>query len=231
MQLQVQEFIRHRRQTDVFKDLRDPDYVCDSGIIPAGSQANGSSLFEVGTVLGRQTVGAISVAAPVAASGNAGNGNCALGSPSYDVGVRVGSYRLVALSALEWELYDPEGELVGVAADAQAFADQLHLTVTHGATPFAAGDEFTIAVSAAAASGKFVQLDPGAGDGSQNFAGIVAIGVAVDGAQDTSATIATRGPTIVVSDNLIWPTGISADAQAAVLAQMSAGGIKAIPIG
>jgi hypothetical protein len=229
--LHVQAFTRRRRQSDVFKELRDIDYVCDSGVIPAGSQANGSPNFEIGTVLGRQTVGAISVAAPAAASGNAGDGTCTLGSPAYDVGVRVGNYRAIAISPTEWQVFDPDGELVGIAADSQAFADQIHFTVTHGATPFAAGDAFTIVVSAAAASGAYVQLDPAADDGSENFAGIVALGVTVDTANDTPATIATRGPTMVVADNLTWPTGISATAQAAALAQMSAVGIKAIPIG
>lgn len=229
--MQIQSFTRPRRQSEVFKELRDLDYVCDQGIIPAGSQVNGSASFDVGTVLGKITTGTITVAPPSAASGNVGDGTCALGAPAYDTDVKVGTYRLVAISTTAWEMFDPNGDLVGVAADGEEFADEIRFTITSGGTAFAAGDEFTIVVSAAAASGAFVQINPVAGDGSQNFAGILARSLVVNAAHDTPASIATRGPTIVVKDNLVWPAGMSGAAQAAALAQADARGIKAIAQG
>lgn len=227
----VQVITKKVPQSAVVKLIGPEDYVVDQGVIPAGATANGSATFDIGVVLGRITSGAITVGAPAAGGGNSGNGTCTLGTPAYDDQVQSGTYRAVALSALEWEVFDPSGKLVGIAADGVAFTDQVRLTITHGGAGFVAGDSFTVAVSATAGIGAFVQLNPDAADGSQDFAGIVYRGFTVDASSDTPATILARGPAIVISDNLIWPVGISAAAQGAALARAAAVGIKAQPFG
>jgi hypothetical protein len=100
-----------------------------------------------GQILGLATAGDGSFAAGAAAAvaGNTGNGT--VSAPSVGVGVQAGSYRMVAISATEFELFDPSGNLVGIAKTGTAFATQIGFTITAGGTAFVAGDSFTVAVT------------------------------------------------------------------------------------
>lgn len=72
------------------------------------------------------------------------------------------------------------------------------------------------------ASGKYVQLDPDASDGSQNAAGILLLDRSVPDSSDDAEAVAVVRDAIVGDAGLTWPTGISTGdketAQAALLA-------------
>jgi len=117
--------------------------------------------YKRGTILGRQSLKSVAVAA---ASGNTGNGTVEV---TLGTAAEVGAYTLTATSATEFTLKDPTGLEVGTVTAGTAFSsNQLALTVTAGATAFVAGDVFTVTVSAAA--GTYVLSVRTATDGSQN---------------------------------------------------------------
>lgn len=99
--------------------------------------------------------------------------------------------------------------------------NELNGTITDGATDFVQGDFFTVTV--AAGSGKCVELDTTATDGSQNFYGILVDDTDASSA-DVEATAIVRDA-LIIADNLDWPTGISAANKAIALAEMKDMGI------
>lgn len=221
---------RPKLQTAVIKYFLHEDFNFEqfnvlAGTTTASPPSAAANFLDVGTVVGQKSLGAVTVSAAVAASGNTGNGTVALGSPAYGAAAVVGSYSLVAISATEWEVYSPLGDLQGVAKNGTAFSGAIVFTITAGGTAFVAGDSFTIAVAIAAGGGQIVPLNTSAVDGSQNVAGIISRGVTVSASVDTPAAVLTRGPAVVLADQLIWPSGISAGAQAAAIAQLATMGI------
>lgn len=220
---------RPKLQSAALKFFLAEEYNFEVGTLLGTGVVNSTGQFvDVGTVLGEITQGAWSVAAAVAGGSNAGNGTVALGSPAAIAGAaQVGTYRAVAIAALEWEVYDPSGELLGVAADAAAFSNQIAFTITHGSTPFAAGDVFTFAVTAAAGAGQLTALNLSATDGSQNAVGVVVKAeTAVAGTDNVNAlAYLARGPAVLLADGLVWPSGITSTQQAAATAQLAALGI------
>jgi hypothetical protein len=113
-----------------------------------------------GQILGMATAGdgSFAAAAGVALGTNTGTGT--MSAPAVGVGVEAGTYRVVANAPLRWDVFDPSGNNVGEAFDATAFAGQIHFTITHSATAFAAGDEFSVTVTETDPSdaGEFVAL-------------------------------------------------------------------------
>jgi len=120
-----------------------------------------------GTVLGKQTTDTVPTTG-TADGGNTGNGT--VGSVSAGgTDLQAGTYTLRCFEAAtdggSFEVIAPDGELVGIAVVGVAFtSDHLDLTIADGATDFAVGDEFTIAVSG---SGKYKLSAAAATDGSQ----------------------------------------------------------------
>lgn len=134
-----------------------------------------------GAILGRQSLKSV---AAVAASGNKGDGSVAA---SAGTAAEVGAYTLTATSATEFTLKDPTGADVGTVTAGVAFtSNQLILTVTAGATAFAAGDVFTVNVSAA--SGAYVLSVRTATDGSQNPSAVL-----VDDVDATAGAVMAGG--------------------------------------
>jgi len=134
-----------------------------------------------GRVLGKKTLGAVTVAAPVAAGSGAAFANTGDGTfaatPTADAGAPAGTWRLVviepAANAGKFILYKPDGSIDGQGTVAVAYNGGLNFTLQDGAADFIAGDGFSIGVSYAAGSGRYVALDPAATDGSQIAAGIL----------------------------------------------------------
>lgn len=121
-----------------------------------------SGVIPQGAVLG--VISAGSVANAVAAGGNTGNGTVSA-SPTKQSGVKVGTYIIRFTSATVFNLIDPDGNVVGQGEAGVAFEKELGFTFTAGGTPMAAGDEFTIVVSAG--SGEVARSVSTAVDGSQ----------------------------------------------------------------
>ena len=216
----TQTITRPKRQTEVINWFKAEEFSFAQETALANSAA-GLALagqFDIGLVLGR-----IASGAPGAAAANAGNaGNGTVGTVTDQIGAQVGTYEIEFIAATKFNVYDPAGKLVGPGTTGTAFANQLGFTIAAGGTAFAAGDGFTIAV--VAGSGKVVPLNPSATDGSQNAIGVVARRQTIQVSADTPVTVVRR-EAVLLADGLIWPAGISADQQAAAVAQLATGGL------
>jgi len=123
--------------------------------------------YKRGQVLGLQSVNSLEA---VAAATNAGNGT--IGALS-TVSANTGAYTVTATSATDFAVVSPEGVALGVATVGTAFTSaEIGLTLTAGATAFAAGDLFT--VTAFDATGIYAPSVRTATDGSQDPSAIMA---------------------------------------------------------
>jgi len=148
-----------------------------------------SQTLKAGSVLGQKALGAVTVAAPVAAGGgvafaNTGNGTFAA-TPTADAGAPAGPYRLVIIEPAAnlgtFALYKPDGSLDGQGVVGTAYNGTLNFTLNDGGTDFIAGDGFSIGVSYAVGSLQYVSVNPAATDGSQVAAGILWDAITTDG--------------------------------------------------
>lgn len=185
-----------------------------------------SQAIIAGQILGEITAGdgGFAAAAAVAAAGNTGTGT--VSAPTVGAGVLAGTYRMVAIAPLVWEVFDPNGNMIGEARDSVAFAGEIGFTVTHSATAFVAGDAFTVLVTETdpAASGEYVALSLTATDGSENAAAISWANVTTAAGQTTAATVIRREAEVRGVD-LTYPTGATTNQIAAINAQLAAIGI------
>jgi hypothetical protein len=137
-----------------------------------------------GSVLGQITVGAT---ASAVAGANTGNGT--MGAITVGAGAQAGIYTLkitkTAANAGDFEVIDPQGDVVGLGTVAVAFNTAgLAFTLADGATDFAVGDSFAITV--VAGSGKYVLATAAATDGSAEPVAILADYAAASGGDITS---------------------------------------------
>ena len=165
------------------------------------------------TVLGKKKV--VSATTGTADGGNTGDGTVTAVAVSEVI--TVGTYELECTFAVTnggvFKLTDPNSNIiadnltlrVGAGLATSFNEGGLSFTVTDGATDFAAGDKFTIAVTAV---GKYVPLDPAGVDGSGEFAGIYlgdAIAAATIVAGDVTFSVSTNGDGAIVSnDKLVF---------------------------
>jgi hypothetical protein len=190
----------------------------DTAIVTGALKAN--------AVLGQQVLGIASSAAK--AGGNAAN----TGALTLDVTTPVlsnamaGVYRVRCIAAASnsgtFRVENPDGVVIGDVAVAATFADGVKFVIADGAQDFIVGEGFDITV--ADGSGKFVELDPDATDGSQIAAAI--LWADTPGAGDHVVTIVTRDAELNAG-HLVWPTGITSDEKLAALAQMKLKGLIA----
>lgn len=174
-----------------------------------------------GAVLGRIEVGTASSAAT---GGNTGNG--AMGAVTVGAGAQAGAYSVkiteAATNAGNFQVTDPQGDVVGVGTVAVAFSGGgLSFTLADGATDFAVGDSFTLTV--AAGSKKFVEHDPAGTDGRQ-----VASAILFDAVDATSADqpgVAITRLAEVNGNEITWKSGISSPNKTAGIAALAAAGI------
>jgi hypothetical protein len=199
---------------------------CDKDISKATVTVDQNQNFGPGQVLGMVTAQAdtYAVAAAVAKAGNAGNGTAVLTGAGVGAGIQVGTYKVRALGPLVWEFQRPDGSISETeVADGVAYVDQLLLTVTHGATPFAAGDEFSFAVTVSAAAanlGLVKAWDPAATDGSEVAYGIAYEGV-VTGAGENRQIVAHVRECRVWGKYLTYASDANAGQIAAANAQLA----------
>lgn len=116
----------------------------------------------------------------------------------------------------------PDGSALPDATVAVAYTnEQINFTIADGAADYIVGDLFTVEV--AAGSGKVVEVEAAAVDGSQTAYGFM-IG-AVDASSADAAGVALVKDAIIVATDLVWPTGATADQKTAWLADFTAAGI------
>ena len=132
----------------------------------------GQSLV-AGSVIGEQAVSTVP-ATGTADGGNTGDGT--MGSVTGGADTKPGIYTArcykAAADAGDFQVFDPDGELVGIATVAVAFTStHLNFTIADGAADFVVGDQFTVTVTG---SGKYKLAAAAAVDGSQRPTRILA---------------------------------------------------------
>lgn len=186
--------------------------------------ASGAGVVQAGTVLGKLLS---TTSAPVyaATGGNTGNFTCSAVTNSGPASV--GAYKVEFISATVFNVFDPNGELVGEGHTGVAFSGEgLGFTITAGGTPAVVGDSATITVSANANAAKYVPFDPTAADGRQTAAAIN-YGYVDATSADQSATGVMRDCE-VNSSELVWGANVTTTPQkTAALASLAAQGVIA----
>lgn len=109
---------------------------------------------------------AFTVSGATLTGGTANTGNATVGTMSAGVAIKTGNYSVVCVTATTANVFDPNGDALGLATFGTPFTDaQITFTITAGATPCAAADAFVI--TAAVGSGAFKLASAYAVDGSQ----------------------------------------------------------------
>ena len=211
---------RDKLLSEVLVDEYDSGWGRETVTVLAGSGADRT--LELGHVVGAATIGAVSVAA---AGGNTGNGTFTLDTTEPRLAhCQVGDYAVKCTAADTdsgtFEVFDPAGNSLGEVLVGATFANQIKFVIADGATDFAAGDLFTVTV--AAGSGKVVELDPDAVDGTQYAYGVLLEAVTAPDGVDATGQGLVRGPAGVADTGLVWPSGITAGEKALALSQLEA---------
>lgn len=153
----MSEFVENPRLTDFLKSEGNGGISREVVTVLAGSGADRA--LKAGTVIGKRTkTGAVGAAV----AGNTGNG--VLGAVTLGQKAIPGIYNLRAIEAAtnagQFELSDPQGDVVGLVTVAVAFvSEHMSFTLADGATDFAVDDKFTITVGGSA-DGKVIALAP-----------------------------------------------------------------------
>jgi len=197
-----------------------PLYCRENGTLNTGQNC------DAGEVLGRN----LSAGAAVAVGTPTGNGTITIAA-TIGARAKVGTYRLrcvaAATNAGTFHLIDPDGIQARANTASGAITvgggatvtDHLTVTVADGSTDFAAGDEWTVAVT----SGDYEALDTAATDGTQIAQAILYAGTDAT-STDVGCTVTARA-TVVNGDELTWPSGISDANKAIATASLAARGI------
>jgi hypothetical protein len=195
----------------------------EQGTVLAGSGS--ARALTAGMVVGKRLIGAAGAA--TAFAGNTGNG--VMGAITVTGPAKRGGYKLIVITVVanagNFLLFDPDGILVGKGAVAAAFAlGGVAFTLADGATDFAVGDGFDIAVSGG--TDKYLQTDFAGTLGEQNAAGILMQDVSAADAVDNANGAFLIRHAEVASAELVWIGGASAAQKAAALLQLNRLGIR-----
>lgn len=193
------------------------------------TNAGGAALtLAAGTVLGQINIGTLSAAA-AAVAGNTGAATITA-SPAVAVGTPTGVYRLTAVSAgatAAFLMEDPDGNTLGeaVAGSAATIGGIGPFTITDAGTDPAIGDQFTITVTDAAATGegKYVIHDPEGANGSAVVGGVLYNSVTIP-AGATVGGVAIVRDAEVIANRLVFDDH-DAGEKAAVHAALNAMGV------
>lgn len=176
-----------------------------------------SQTIKPGQVLGRVAGAATSAAA----SGNTGNGALTLADPAIGAGVKEGVWRIYCIEPAAnggvFAVEDPDGALIGRAVVGTAYAGPLAFTIADGATDFAAGDSFLIAV---AVGTQWKALSTSATDGSSIARAVAFAGVVTAAGQTAQIGALTRNAELLAAA-LVWPSGITTNQRTAALADLA----------
>lgn len=184
------------------------------------TEANGSRSRESLTISPSQEVEANSILCSVAdpaqitagasvGAENAGDATISMAEPAVSAAVRPGRYKGVATGATSVSWEDATGHFIGISTHGSPFAAEISLTITAGATPNVAGDEFYVDVGGAADAWQHVAYDP---DSDLPIAGIAIYG-AITGAGETTKVAGIVRDAEANGNCLAWPAGITAAQQ------------------
>ena len=199
------------------------------------SEANGTRSRKAITVLSGQNLAAGAVlgavntgtAAATAFTGNTGNG--AMGAITVSGAAKAGVYKLTIVAAASdagsFQVEDPGGVMVGTGDVAAAFSGGgLAFTLADGATNFAVGDGFNIAVDVSAT--KYKEYNPSNTDGSQTAMAI--LWGAVDASDADAAGVAIVRDAEVNASELGWFASATDEQKSAGQSDLAVNGIIAL---
>ncbi|MEX3690816.1 head decoration protein [Paraburkholderia sp. BR14263] len=186
----------------------------------------GGMLTLAGTVLGQISATAAPSATVTPGATNTGNGALTVGTQPVAGETPAGIYTATFTGANTYDVSGPGGLLDRDQQVASNFdADGMVFSIAAGATPFVAGDTFTIAVAMPGTAGAWAPWNPAAADGSQVAAGVIfATKNATTG--DCPALAITRNAEVNASE-LIWPPAATQAQIVAATAQLQKVGILA----
>ncbi len=159
-------------------------------------------------------VAGVVATASVSAANTAGTGTIAMGTPATTTKVKDGVYKGIAVTAttVRWE--DPQGKEIGVSTHGTEFSKGgVKFTITAGATPNSAGDEFYIDVAANSDDLSHVPFNPIGVDGS-DVPSAVAIYGADTGVGETIEIAAITRDAEIKGVCIEWPDGITDEQKA-----------------
>ncbi len=198
------------------------------------SEAAGTRSREAVTILSGQNLRAAAVlgvvligaAASAADAGNTGDG--VMGAVTVGASAQAGVYVLTITKATanagDFQVVDPQGDVVGVGTVGVEFAGGgLTFTLADGAADFIVGDTFTITV--AAGSGKYKEWNPANTDGSQTACAVLWDDVDASGG-DLAGVAVVRDAEVNAAE-LVWLDGATDDNKTAGKQQLAAVGIIA----
>lgn len=161
----------------------------------------------------------------VATTGNTGNGTLTMASTAVSSKVKNGTYTATATAPTTFAVESPDGMSVGNATVGTAFNKEVKFTIAAGGTAFVVGDSFEIVVGVENPGDyQAVAFDPESDNGSEKPAAI-AIYPAVTGEDETVKIAAIFRDAEVNGKCLAWPEGVTAEQQAAAIADLAAVGI------
>lgn len=216
---------RPKLQSAVLKWFVDEDFcfVQETALANCAAALSPVGLLDIGLVVG-MAIGAVAVAAPVFAG--TGNGVLTRATPAASGSALVGDYKVRFEAAVadggDFIVVRPDGTEDGVGKVGTAYVGDVKFTIADGATDFVVGDNFTLSVSGV---GKVVPLNLSGTDGSQIAAGVVIRQATVPSGADAPVVLLRRGPAILLSDGLIWPSGATTAQQNNAKAQLLARGM------
>lgn len=144
-------------------------YSVSGAVVTATSAAAGVIAYTLAT----SNAVAFTVSGATLTGGTANTGNATVGTMSAGAAIKPGNYTAVCVTATTANVFDPNGDALGLATFGTAFTDaQITFTITAGATPCAAADVFVIAASIG--SGAYKLASAAAVDGSQTPVAILA---------------------------------------------------------
>ena len=181
---------------------------------------------KAGHVVGRRLV-APTFGAAAALGTNTGNGVFGAVTMGTNLGARRGVYRIVitepGANVGTFEVFGPDGQVMGDGVVATLFDNEIQFTLADGAADFVAGDAFTVLVTGG--TYKYKEYDVADADGGQRVAGV--------SYSNYDATAADKPGAIVVRDavvrdgDLTWFSGATSAQKDEGRRQLEALGILA----
>lgn len=181
-------------------------------------------VLKAGHVVGRRLV-APTVAAAVALGTNTGNGTVTGQALGTNLGARRGTYRISVIEPVlnlgTFQVFGPDGALIGDGVVGTEFDNEIKFTINDGATDFVAGDAFAIKVTAG--TYKYKEYDVADADGGQRPIGVLY--AAVDATSADKAGVAIARDAEIRKDDLSWFSGATAAQKDEALDALAALGI------
>lgn len=186
------------------------------------------------TLVSGEVLGRAEFAAPSASYASVGTGDSAATLVSWGPDAKIGNYVLTCTKTEttaagtgdgEFQLKDPDGNVLQEAIRNNAVAVVTsHINLTLGVSSGAVatlGDTITIACAAGTLKAEEINFS-GTDDGVAVAYGILIEPVTVPAGADAKGVVLRRGPAIIRSDELTWPSGATTTQKATALAQLAA---------